>query len=73
MCKNFQSHLKAEYSTVELATPLPKKKMCGSNRNKKLDLIAHRNKNSKIAKILLIDSEHKKKNNEHIRCKYTDF
>lgn len=71
MCKNCQSHLKAEYSTVELATP-PKKKMCRSNRNKKLDLIAHRNQNSKIAKILLIDSEHKK-NNEHIRWKYTDF
>lgn len=70
MCKNCQSHLKAEYSTVELATPL--KKMCRSNRNKKLDLIAHRNQNSKIAKILLIDSEHKK-NNEHIRCKYTDL
>jgi len=46
--------------------------MCRSNRNKKLDLIAHRNQNSKIAKILLIDSEHKK-NNEHIRWKYTDF
>lgn len=72
MCKNCQSHLKAEYSTVELATPPPKKKMCRSNRNKKLDLIAHRNPNSKIAKTLLIDSEHKK-NNEHIRCKYTDF
>ena len=71
MCKNCQSHLKAEYSTVELATP-PQKKMCRSNRNKKLDLIAHRNQNSKIAKILLIDSEHKK-NNEHIRWKYTDF
>ena len=71
MCKNCQSHLKAEYSTVELATP-PQKKMCRSNRNKKLDLIAHRNQNSKIAKILLIDSEHKK-NNEHIRCKCTDF
>ena len=71
MCKNCQSHLKAEYSTVELATP-PQKKMCRSNRNKKLDLIAHRNQNIKIAKILLIDSEHKK-NNEHIRCKYTDL
>ena len=35
-----------------------KKKKCRSNRNKKLDLIAHWNQNSKKEKILLINSEH---------------
>ena len=60
------NRLKAEYSTVELATRI---KMYRSNRNQKRDWIKQRNQNIKIEKIFLSDSEHK---NEHIRWKYND-